>query len=66
MNKEITYENRIVKSYIDADKLMKLGFVCLGIETNIQDSTKLIFWFKNTRELNKALQEISNSFKTKE
>jgi hypothetical protein len=58
------YERKIVKSYIDADKLMELGFVCLGVETNIKDTTKLIFWFKNTEEINKVLEEISNSFKT--
>jgi|GEM_PF-4101624 len=37
------YERKIVKSYIDADKLMKSGFVCLGVETNINDPSKLIF-----------------------
>lgn len=58
------YERKIVKSYMDADKLMKLGFVCLGVETNIKDTTKLIFWFKNTEEINKVLEEISNTFKT--
>lgn len=58
------YERKIVKSYIDADKLMKLGFVCLGVETNIKDTAKLIFWFKNTEEINKVLEEISNTFKT--
>lgn len=57
------YERKIVKNYIDADKLMKIGFVCLGVETNIKDPSKLIFWFQNTKELNEALQNISNSFK---
>ncbi|MDR3594237.1 hypothetical protein [Clostridium sp.] len=57
------YERKIVKSYIDANKLMKMGFICLGVETNIKDTSKLIFWFKNTKELNEVLQKISDNFK---
>lgn len=57
------YERKIVKSYIDADRLMKMGFRCLGMDKNIHDNTKLIFWFENTKEVNDALSEISRSFK---
>ncbi len=33
----MNYKRKIVKSYIDADKLMKMGFICLGVETNIKE-----------------------------
>ncbi|ACD24490.1 hypothetical protein JW813_11485 [Clostridium botulinum] len=59
----MNYKRKIVKSYIDADKLMKMGFICLGVETNIKDNSKLIFWFDNNEEINKILDEISNHFK---
>ena len=57
------YERKIVKNYTDADRLMKLGFQCLGVNINTKESGKLIFWFENSEAVNQALREISEEIK---
>lgn len=54
----IQYKKKIVKNYIDADKLIKEGFICKGIDRNICDKTQLVFWFDNSPKLIKRLKEL--------
>jgi hypothetical protein len=44
-------EKKIVHSYIDADRLIHDGFPCIGIDRDIKDDTKLVFFFKYSKEL---------------
>ena len=39
---------KVVRHFIDADKLMKMGFICRGVDRNKYDRSKLIFLFDNT------------------
>ena len=41
---------KVVRHFIDADKLMKMGFICRGVDRNK---------FDNTKELNEALSTFS-------
>ena len=50
---------KVVRHFIDADKLMKMGFICRGVDRNKYDRSKLIFLFDNTKELNEALSTFS-------
>lgn len=50
---------KVVRHFIDADKLMKMGFICRGVDRNKYDRSKLIFLFDNTKELNEALSAFS-------
>lgn len=42
---------KIVKNYIDADRLIKDGFICCGIDRNINEHGKLVFFFDYSEEL---------------
>ena len=57
---------KVVRHFIDADKLMKMGFICRGVDRNKYDRSKLIFLFDNTKELNEALNTFSKEALNKE
>lgn len=54
---------KIVKNYIDADRLIKDGFICRGIDRNIKDNTKLVFFFDYTDEVINKLKEYESNKK---
>lgn len=56
-------KKKIVHSYIDADRLIKDGFICRGIDRNIKDDTKLIFFFDYSNELINKLKEYETNKK---
>jgi hypothetical protein len=58
------YKNKIVKSYRDANELIQRGFICNRIDKDRYNSKRLIFFFENTKELNEALNSISQEYKT--
>ena len=57
---------KVVRHFIDADKLMKMGFICRGVDRNKYDRSKLVFLFDNTKELNEALNTFSKEALNKE
>lgn len=57
------YEKKIVKNYTDANRLISLGFRCLGINIDKKDKSKFIFWFENSEEVNNVLKDISEKIK---
>lgn len=54
-------EKKIVKSWQDADRLMRMGYICLGVDRNVHDRKQLIFWFEDTPELRMELQKMLDS-----
>lgn len=52
---------KIVKYYPDADKLMRMGFMCLGVDRNVYNKSELIFWFEDTPQLRAELEKMLNS-----
>lgn len=56
-------KKKIVHSYIDADRLIQDGFICRGIDRNIKDDTKLIFFFDYTDEVINKLKEYETNKK---
>ena len=54
-------KKKIVHSYIDADRLIHDGFICHGIDRNIKDNTKLVFFFDYTNEVINKLKEYENN-----
>jgi hypothetical protein len=50
-------DKKIVHSHIDADRLINDGFICRGIDRNIKDNTKLVFFFDYTDEVINKLKE---------
>ena len=54
---------KIVKNYIDADRLIKDGFICCGIDRNIKEKSKLVFFFKYSEELISKLKDYSKTKK---
>lgn len=50
---------KIVKNYIDADRLIKDGYICRGIDRNIKEKGKLVFFFDYSDELIEKLKEYS-------
>ena len=58
-------EKKIVKNYIDADRLIKDGFICRGIDRNINEHGKLVFFFDYSEELINKLKYYSDNKKFK-
>ena len=58
-------EKKIVKNYIDADRLIKDGFICRGIDRNIKEKSKLVFFFDYSEELINKLKYYSDNKKFK-
>ena len=56
---------KIVKNYIDADRLIKDGFICRGVDRNINEQGKLVFFFDYTNELINKLKYYSDNKKFK-
>ena len=56
-------EKKIVHNYIDADRLIHDGFPCLGIDRDIKDNTKLVFFFDYTNEVINKLKEYETNKK---
>lgn len=56
-------EKKIVHSYIDADRLIHDGFTCIGIDRNIKEKGKLVFFFDNTSEVINKLKEYEGNKK---
>lgn len=54
---------KIVKNYIDADRLIKDGFICRGIDRNIKDNTKLVFFFDYSNDVINKLKEYESNKK---
>ena len=54
-------KKKIVHNYIDADRLMKDGFICRGTDRDIKDNTKLVFFFDYTNEVINKLKEYENN-----
>ena len=51
----------IVKDYIDADRLMKEGYICKGVDRNKDDRKRLIFFFDYSEELKERLIYYKNN-----
>lgn len=45
----------IIKNYIDADRLMKDGHFCKGVDRNKDDRKQLVFFFDYSEELKDKL-----------
>lgn len=56
-------EKKIVKNYIDADRLIKDGFICRGVDRSIKEIGKLVFFFDYSEELINKLKEYSDNKK---
>ena len=54
---------KIVKNYIDADRLIKDGFICRGIDRNIKEQGKLVFFFDYTNKVINKLKEYESNKK---
>ena len=52
---------KIVHNYIDADRLIKDNFTCRGVDRDIKDNTKLVFFFDYTNEVINKLKEYENN-----
>ena len=52
---------KIVHNHLDANRLIKEGYICRGIDRDIKDNKKLIFFFDYTDEIIKKLIEYKNN-----
>lgn len=52
---------KIIKNYIDANRLMKDGFYCKGVDRNRDEKGNLVFFFDYSDELIDKLIYYSNN-----
>ena len=45
----------IVKNFIDADRLIKDGYKCVGIDRNKDNKKELVFFFRDTGDIQEKL-----------
>lgn len=54
---------QIVKNYIDANELLKMGFTMSRVSRDLDDTNRFIFFFKYEAGIKETLKKISLRYK---